>query len=234
MSHSNADLSSDDREKVWTIVVAGGSGLRFGSRKQFAEILGRTVVQRSVDAASTASIGVVVVVPEDSVDSTAIEATNTQVHIIAGGATRAESVRAGLLAVPGDVAVVLVHDAARPLASPELFSRVVHAVLGGAHGVVPAVPVADTIRHKDGGVVDRSQLLAVQTPQGFDMATLRSAHAQNGDATDDATLVEALGHDVVVVEGEAANSKITDRTDLLAAASIIEHNATEDPAGKTS
>lgn len=225
MSHSIAHSVEDTRQKVWTIVVAGGSGLRFGARKQFVELAGRTVLQRSVDAASAQSIGVVVVVPADAVDSTAIEVDSVSLHVVAGGASRADSVRAGLAHVPEDAGVVLVHDAARPLASPELFGRVIDAVVAGATAVVPAIAVADTIRHREGGVVDRSELLAVQTPQGFDVATLRNAHQSNGDATDDATLVEALGHEVVVVEGDAINNKLTEPTDLLAAASIIEHLA---------
>lgn len=225
MSHSRADLSLDDPRNVWTIVVAGGSGLRFGARKQFVEIHGKTVLQRSVDAAAVGSTGVIAVVPEDSVESTRIDSEDVDTFVVAGGASRAESVRAGLALVPDGVSVVLVHDAARPLASPALFGRVVDAVLDGARAVVPAVPVTDTIRRRGGGVVDRSQLLAIQTPQGFDVATLREAHATKDEATDDATLVEALGHEVVIVEGEAVNDKLTEPTDLLAAASIIEHLA---------
>ena len=225
MSHSPAHSSRDDLENVWTIVVAGGSGLRFGSRKQFVEIEGRTVLQRSVDAATSRCSGVVVVVPADAVDSTPIEAGTRELRVVAGGASRAESVRAGLCVVPADATIVLVHDAARPLASTELFGRVIEAVARGARAVVPAIPVTDTIRHRDGGVVDRADLLAVQTPQGFDVATLRNAHAHGDDATDDATLVEALGQEVVIVEGEAGNNKLTDPTDLLAAASIIRHLA---------
>ncbi len=223
MSHSRADSSSDDLKSVWTIVVAGGSGLRFGARKQFAEIEGKTVLQRSVDAAASISAGVVVVLPHDAVESSRVHANDTVLEVVAGGASRAESVRAGLAAVPDTALVVLVHDAARPLASPSLFARVVQAVADGAHAVVPAIAVSDTIRHRDGGVIDRSQLLAVQTPQGFDVATLRRAHASNDDATDDATLVEALGHEVVIVDGEAVNQKLTEPTDLVVAASIITH-----------
>ncbi len=222
MSHWTAQSLDDVQGKVWTIVVAGGSGIRFGARKQFLEIAGRTVVQRSVDAAIGQSAGVVVVVPTDAVKTTVIDAGSAELHVVEGGASRAESVRAGLSVIPDDATVVLVHDAARPLASPALFGRVIEAVTGGAHAVVPAVAVADTIRHRDGGVIDRADLLAVQTPQGFDVATLRMAHASNDDATDDATLVEALGHEVVIVEGEAVNNKLTEPTDLLAAESIIE------------
>lgn len=221
MSHGNAASKGDFPKFVWTIVVAGGSGLRFGSRKQFADLCGKSVVQRSVDVSASVSAGVVVVLPEDAVDSTPLEARSCELHVVAGGATRAESVRSGLAAVPESAEIVLVHDAARPLASSELFQRVTKAVAAGARGVVPAVAISDTIRSKAGGVVDRSQLLAVQTPQGFDVATLRDAHANNPDATDDATLVEAMGYEVGIVQGEAQNSKLTEPTDLISAASII-------------
>ena len=173
MSHGNAASKQDFTNSVWTIVVAGGSGLRFGSRKQFADLGGKSVVQRSVDVAASASEGIVVVLPEDAVDSTDLTVSDRQLQAVAGGSTRAESVRAGLAAVPDSAEIVLVHDAARPLASPALFQAVTQAVRDGARGVVPAVAISDTIRSKDGGVVDRSQLLAVQTPQGFDVATLR-------------------------------------------------------------
>lgn len=227
MSHPNADSTPDFVDFTWTIIVAGGSGLRFGSRKQFADLAGRSVLQRSVDAAATVSAGLVIVVPEDSVDTTNVEAEGVNLVVVAGGSSRAESVRAGLAAVADDARTVLVHDAARPLASPALFRSVVAAVADGAKAVVPGISVADTIRNRTGGVVDRSELLAVQTPQGFDLATLRQAHAQNGEATDDATLVEALGHEVVVVAGEASNNKVTEPTDLITASHLIRHLAGE-------
>ncbi len=232
MSHRSAssfeEMPNDALDNVWTIVVAGGSGLRFGSRKQFADLGGKSVLQRSVDAADSVSAGTVIVVPSDAVDGLAIEA-NGQAVVVAGGASRAESVRAGLAAVPAEAAVVLVHDAARPLASPELFARVVAAVIGGAAAVVPVVPVSDTIRSVDGGVVDRDRLLAVQTPQGFNAAVLNEAHAASGEATDDATLVEALGHSIVTVAGEAANRKLTEPTDLVSAAALIAHAKEDTP-----
>ncbi len=223
MRHHNADSQRDFVEFAWTIIVAGGSGLRFGGRKQFADLAGRSVLQRSVDAALQVSQGLVIVVPDDAVSETIVEACDCVVRVVAGGRSRAESVRAGLAAIDADAQIVLVHDAARPLASPELFERVTAAVASGAVGVVPGVSVADTIRNTDGVVLDRSTLLAVQTPQGFDVATLRKAHAQNGEATDDATLVEALGHDIVVVEGEATNDKLTEPTDLITAAHLVTH-----------
>ena len=214
---------------MWTVVVAGGSGLRFGSRKQFADLAGRSVLQRSIDAAASVSVGIVIVVPEDSCTAVAEEATTAgvaTVHVVAGGDTRAESVRAGLAAVPETTAFILVHDAARPLASPSLFASVVAALVGpvpkqGAHAVIPVVPVADTIRHRQGGIVDRDQLLAVQTPQGFRATTLREAHRAEAEATDDATLVEALGHPIAFVDGERHNQKLTEPVDLIAARAMI-------------
>lgn len=211
---------------VWTIVVAAGRGERFGSDKQAADLGGRSVVSRSVATSAEASDGVVVVVaPERLVAAEALvsgsdgEATVvTPVTLVAGGATRAASVRAGLAAVPDDAEVVLVHDGARPLATAALFARVVAAVRAGADAVVPGVPVADSLRAVDGGVVDRDGVLAVQTPQGFPADRLRAAHAAGTDASDDATLVEAAGGTVVVVDGESANLKITRPVDLALAA----------------
>jgi 2-C-methyl-D-erythritol 4-phosphate cytidylyltransferase len=151
--------------------------------------------------------------------------------VVPGGATRSASVRCGLAAVPAAAQVVLVHDAARPLASPELFGRVVAAVRAGAGAAVPVVPVADTIRDVDGGVIDRERLRAVQTPQGFDAAALRAAHAGSPEGTDDAGLVEATGGRVVLVEGEPTNLKITGPHDLAVAGLLAQlAEATSDAA----
>ncbi len=141
--------------------------------------------------------------------------------MVAGGATRSASVRAGLAVVPDVANVVLVHDGARPLASRDLFARVVAAVEAGADAVVPGVPVNDSLRRVD-GAVDREGMMAVQTPQGFPAATLRAAHAGGADASDDATLVEAYGGSVVVVDGEADNLKVTRPVDLLVARQVLE------------
>ncbi len=113
------------------------------------------------------------------------------------------------------------HDAARPMATAALFQRVVDAVVDGADAAVPAVPLTDSVRSSSGGAIDRSTLLAVQTPQGFPVESLRRAHASGGDATDDASLVEAAGGTVVTVDGEPDNFKITKRSDLAAAAAIL-------------
>jgi 2-C-methyl-D-erythritol 4-phosphate cytidylyltransferase len=212
--------------EVWAIVVAAGSGARFGDPvpKQFLELGGLRVVDWAIAAAEAACHAVVAVVPADHLDVS----LPPTVTVVAGGASRAASVRAGLAAVPDEAAVIVVHDAARPLAEPGLFQRVIEAVMmGGADGAVPGVPVADTIKRVDpsGGQVletlDRSALRAIQTPQAFAADVLRRAHAEEGDATDDAALVEAAGGRVVVVDGDPANLKITGPDDLERAEALL-------------
>ena len=168
------------------------------------------MIDRSRRVAESVCDGVVVVVP-------AADAEHERG--VAGGETRSASVRAGLAAVPDDADIVCVHDAARPMAGPELYQRVIAAVRGGADGAVPAVPVSDTIKvvAGDGSVVttpDRATLVAVQTPQAFRADMLRKAHAEGHEGTDDASLVEAIGGRVVTVSGDISNRKITDRADL--------------------
>ena len=192
-------------ETVWTVVVGGGNGQRFGKQKQYELIGDRRVIDHSKAVAEQMSDGVVVVVPAS--DAVAERA-------IAGGNSRSASVRAGLAAVPDDATIVCVHDAARPLASPAVYERVIAAVAAGADAAVPGIPVADTIKvvEANGTVVatpDRSTLVAVQTPQAFRASVLRAAHAGGGDATDDAALIEQAGGTVVVVEGDHLNRKIT-------------------------
>lgn len=203
---------------MWVIVVAAGQATRFGRPKQYEPLAGRRVIDWSLDAARSVASGVVVVVPPGAEARPEPGAERT----VAGGATRSASVRAGLAAVPEDATVVLVHDAARPLASAELFARVVDAVRHGADAVVPVVAVADTLRRRAGGVVDRDELVAVQTPQGFRAAALRDAHATGAEATDDASLVEEQGGTVVLVDGDPSNRKITDPADLGAAEGMLQ------------
>ncbi len=203
------------RPSVWTVVVAAGSGTRFGGAKQYLELAGIRVVDRSVAVAARAGDGVVVVVP--SADVSAEAGRLPGASVVAGGSSRAASVRNGLAAVPDEAEVICVHDAARPLVTLEIFERVVEAVRSGAAGAVPVVQVTDTIRSVDGGVVDRSSLRAVQTPQAFRAELLRAAHAGAGDATDDAGLVEAAGYPVVMVDGHTRNIKITHPDDVAAA-----------------
>ena len=118
--------------------------------------------------------------------------------------------------------MIAVHDGARPLAGPEIYERAIAAVKAGADGAVPVVPVVDTIRHVEGGVVDRRELRAVQTPQVFRADILRQAHESGADATDDAGLVEAIGGKVVLVEGSRSNIKITEPLDLQIVRGIAE------------
>ncbi|MEZ5231320.1 MAG: 2-C-methyl-D-erythritol 4-phosphate cytidylyltransferase [Acidimicrobiales bacterium] len=198
---------------VWVVVVAGGSGTRFGAAKQYATLAGRRVLDWSLDAARSHADGVVLVVAASEVHRPEPAAD----VVVAGGATRSASVRAGLAAVPPEATIVAVHDAARPCASAALFASVLDVVRNGAAAALPGVPVADTLRHREGGVVDRDPLVRVQTPQAFDATLLRRAHAGEPEATDDAALVEALGERVVVVAGEATNLKITDPADLAIA-----------------
>ena len=208
---------------VWTVIVAAGEGRRFGGQKQFDHLLGRPVVEWSIVAAQAVADGVVLVVPADRIEDRAL---NERADVVvAGGATRSDSVRAGLAGVPDDAEIVLVHDAARPLASASLFEAVVAKLRSGATGVVPGVAVTDTIKRVDGERVvetlDRTCLVAIQTPQGFLARALRHAHESLDEATDDATLVEACGFEVVVIPGEVSNRKITDPVDFEFCASLI-------------
>jgi 2-C-methyl-D-erythritol 4-phosphate cytidylyltransferase len=202
---------------VWGIVVAAGSGSRFGGPKQFEPLAGQRVVDWSVAALREVCDGVVLVVPADRAQAPepAVDA------VCAGATTRSGSVRAGLARVPAEADIVVVHDAARPLASIRLVEAVVDAVEGGADAAVPALPVVDTLRRRTGGPVDRDGLVAVQTPQAFRAASLRAAHDGDPEATDDAALVEAIGGRVVLVDGEAANFKLTAPEDLAVAEAVI-------------
>jgi 2-C-methyl-D-erythritol 4-phosphate cytidylyltransferase len=208
---------------VWTVVVAGGSGARFGAAKQFEQLGDRRVVDWALEAAQTASTGVVLVVPPDRV----VTGEPLADVVVAGGATRSASVRAGLAAVPPEADVVLVHDAARPLAPVALFEAVVAAVADdGADAAVPGVAVSDTIKRVAPGgavveTVDRTSLVAVQTPQAFRAAALRAAHEREPEATDDAALIEAAGGRVVVVDGDTRAMKVTTREDLAFARALV-------------
>lgn len=203
--------------RVWVIVVAAGAGRRFGGAKQYEVLAGRRVLDWSLGAARTVADGVVAVVAPDHAgdDEPAADA------VVAGADTRSASVRAGLASVPDEADVIVVHDGARPLAGADLFAAVVDAVRGGADAAVPGVPVDDTLRARAGGVVDREGLVAVQTPQAFRAAALRAAHAGGGEATDDASLVEAAGGKVVVVDGSPTNLKITRPSDLVVAEALL-------------
>ena len=210
----------DPSDDVWAVVVAAGSGQRFGGAKQFAVLEGERVLDRSVAACRTVCGGGVVVLSADVLGTPDAEVPGADV-VVAGGASRSESVRRGLAAVTDSAELVLVHDAARPLVDPAVCARVVAALRAGARAVVPAVPVTDTVRTVAGEVLDRNQLRAVQTPQGFRRDALVAAHATEADATDDAGLMELLGESVAMVDGDPGNLKITGPDDLAVAAALL-------------
>ena len=207
--------------ETWAIVVAAGGGSRFGAAKQFARLGGVTVLDRAVGVARESCDGVVVVLPPGR-DWNAPDGVRTAT----GGETRSASVRAGLACVPEAADVVVVHDAARPLASRGLFARVIAAVRAGADAAIPGVPVTDTVKRVvDRRVVEtvpRDDLVTVQTPQAFRRAALQAAHAGDGVDTDDAALVESAGGTVVIVDGEPRNFKLTIIDDLELAQALIE------------
>lgn len=217
------------------IVPAAGRGERLGpgAPKALRTLAGQPMLLHAVRALAAArSIDLVVVAaPEDGVDEArSILAgldTEAEIVIVSGGETRQDSVARALLALPADVDVVLVHDAARPLVPPDVVDRVSAAVRGGHDAVIPTLGVVDTIKEVDGGVVvgtlDRSRVHAVQTPQGFGRAVLQRAHAssEGSDATDDAGLVERMGVVVHTVAGDEEAFKITRPLDLVLAEAIL-------------
>lgn len=208
--------------KVWAVVVAGGQGSRFGRPKQFEALAGRRVLDWSVEAARSVADGVVVVVPAGSPLEDGATDRGEVDRVVQGAPTRSGSVRAGLACVPEDAQVVVVHDAARPLASPALFRMVVSALQDPAiAGAVPALAVAETLKRVKANqvlaTVSRQDLVTVQTPQAFRRTALVSAHRAQAEGTDDAALVEADGGVVLTVPGEAENLKLTTRPDLALA-----------------
>lgn len=215
------------------VVPAAGSGERLaaGVPKAFFNLDGHTLVERVVARLmeSGAVDRVVVAVPAERTGQAKL-ILGHDATVVAGGATRVESVRRAL-AVFSDAQkpdFVLVHDAARALTPPELTARVVEALRAGCSAVVPALPVPDTIKAIDtnGAVLatpERHGLRAVQTPQGFTTELLMRAydHAGDGEFTDDASMVEHIGGQVQVVDGDSLAFKITTRLDLLLAQTIV-------------
>jgi 2-C-methyl-D-erythritol 4-phosphate cytidylyltransferase len=224
-------MAAHGRLTVAAIVVAGGSGSRLGTTdpKAFATVAGRPLLEYAVDRIRChSSIRDVVVAPPVDHLRRAVELVPSAV-VVAGGATRQQSVAAGLAALADDVDVVLVHDVARAFVPLEVIGRVLDAIAAGADGAVPVLPVVDSMRQTSetsahlGAVVDRASLVSVQTPQGFRRGLLVTAHAAapGDDATDDATLVEAVGGRLVAVAGAAEAFKITHPVDLLTAEAVV-------------
>lgn len=200
--------------------------------KAFVTLAGRTLLARSLDAATACAgvAAVVVVAPEAYLDAArrVVAPYPGPPVVVAGGSERRGSVAAGLAALAPDVEVVLVHDAARALAPVGLFERVAAAVDETHPAVIPGLPVIDTMKSVDAqglviGTVDRAMLRAVQTPQGFRRSLLARAHAAPGlsAVTDDAALVEALGEPVLVVAGDPLALKITTPDDLIRAEAAL-------------
>ena len=228
------------KPRVFALVAAAGKGTRLGAEvpKAYVELRGRTLLERSVQAMVTSGIvDEVIVLVSPTMESYAerilarVEA-DIPLRLVHGGGERADSVWAGLQAIPEEDAVVLIHDAARALTPPGMIVRVAKRVLDGATAVIPVLPVADTIKEVEGDTVlatpDRSRLRAVQTPQGFSLAALRQANEdywqQNPEftATDDASLMEWHGARVETVQGDTFAFKITTPIDLVLAKAVTD------------
>ncbi|CAN5289587.1 2-C-methyl-D-erythritol 4-phosphate cytidylyltransferase [soil metagenome] len=212
---------------IAAIVPAAGRGERLGggTPKALQLLCGEPVLHRAVAALTGYVELIVVVAPADHLDIVA--GLPGAIRVVPGGATRRESVAAGLRALPADADIVLVHDAARPLVPGALVVAVIEAVRAGADAVVPVLPVTDTVKSVDPqgrvtATLDRAGLVAVQTPQGFRRDVLVRAHAQAGGiGTDDASLVEALGVAVLTIPGHPAAFKITTPYDVVLAELLI-------------
>ncbi len=217
---------------VDVIIVAGGVGRRFGGKKQFSEIMGVPVLKRSVSIFQDHPVvkDIVVVVPgEDIATTRKIIADMDRVsHIEPGGESRQLSVWNGLSSIAGN-RLVMIHDGVRPIVSKKLIDRVVRGIKG-FDACIPVLPLSDTIKEVDKGIVrrtvQRDNIYRVQTPQIFDYNMLVRAHRlamETGvkDASDDSLLVESAGGHVSVVDGEVFNIKITFEADLILAEGIL-------------
>ncbi len=208
------------------MLVAAGRGERLeqGRPKALVEVGRRPLLAWALDTVRAAGIDdrdIVVVGPAGQLDQ--VRRYVGGCAAVAGGDSRQASVAAGLEAMPAGVDAVLVHDAARCLTPAAVFARVLAALEQGSHGVVPTLPVTDTLRHLGGAMVDRADLVAVQTPQGFARPALERAHADGAVwATDDATLVERLGGvEITLVPGSEEAFKVTRPIDLLLAGAVL-------------
>jgi 2-C-methyl-D-erythritol 4-phosphate cytidylyltransferase len=203
----------DANTPIWGLLLAAGRGTRFGRQKHDIELDGIPLWQQSERALLDGGVDRLIVVGDLA-------------GAVPGGDRRRDSVAAGLDAISDHTGYVLIHDAARPLVTAGLVRAVIDRLLiGDVAGVVPVIPVRDTLKRVAGEfvveTVDRGDLAAVQTPQGFDLAALRAAHAVvGGDATDDASMVEAAGGVIAIVDGDPANLKVTYPEDLAVAEAL--------------
>ncbi len=213
------------------IVLAAGAGRRLGAPdpKAFVTIGDRPLLAvAAAAAAASPSVEALVVTAPAGLEERAADCLSPlgkPFEVVTGGNTRQASVRAALSALGEDVDIVAVHDAARPFAPPDLFTAVIATVAGGAVGAIPAIPVSDTVKRVQDGVVlgtlDRRELVLAQTPQAFSLEVLRRVHVEAITAgvqvTDDAALLELAGHSVRVIPGDPQNFKITTLMDLATA-----------------
>ena len=219
------------------IIPAAGLGTRLSAGadsqaevtapKALRRLAGRTMLQRSVDVLAEHLDEIVIAVPPAVVSEIHIHEPGMRITVVAGGQTRQQSVRLALDAVSDAATHVLVHDAARALVPGDVVRRVLAALHAGATCVVPVIAASDSLRavtpSGSNAPVDRSAIRLVQTPQGFDIRALRRGHAAAATdlATDDATLVEALGEPVTLVDGDPLAFKITRPLDLLLAEAVL-------------
>ena len=209
------------------IIAGAGLGNRLGANlpKALLQIDGITLVERAFTSLSSVVDEIVITAP-NGYESEFKKIVGDSAKVITGGVLRSDSVRLALDSLSPSVQFVLVHDAARGLATPDVARRVLDTLKAGESAVIPVLPVIDTIKEIDSaGFVrstpDRSILRSIQTPQGFEVSVLRRAHEASEDATDDAALVEALGIKVKTIEGEARALKITNPSDIATAHSLL-------------
>ncbi|CAB4885871.1 unannotated protein [freshwater metagenome] len=209
------------------IIAAAGSGERFGATlpKALITLGNRTLIEHAVAALAPIASEIVICAPA-GYEKQIQELVGNDITVVVGGTTRSESVRAGIAALTGNNKYVLVHDAARALATTDLAERVLAALKKGESAVIPGLDLVDTVKSVDASghvsaTPDRASLRRVQTPQGFDLDVLKKAHATGADATDDGALVEAIGHKVLIVNGEERALKITTPADLATALSML-------------
>ena len=208
---------------VAVIIPAGGSGERLGAKipKALVQLAGKTLIEHAVANMAPIANQIIVAAPA-GFEEQFKDLLGNEVTVVTGGLTRTLSVKKALALVEKENEYILVHDAARSLASTDLAMRVIDSLRAGEKAVIPGMPVSDTIKRVDGDnyvtkTPTRSKLRSIQTPQGFTRKLLLKAHTSAGDATDDAGLVEDCGVDVKVILGEERAMKITTMNDLAIA-----------------
>ncbi len=219
--------------KSAAIIAGAGLGNRLGAKipKALIQIDGISLVERAFASLSNVVDEIVITAPEGFADEFR-KIVGESAKVITGGVLRSDSVKLALEALSPSVEYVLVHDAARGLATSDLANRVLSELKGGEVAVIPALAVVDTIKEVDNeGYVrntpERSSLRAVQTPQGFAVSVLKRAHEASEDATDDAALVEAIGVKVKTIAGEARAMKVTNPEDIALALALINPDSKE-------